>query len=107
MKYFILCCLIIGLPRLAASQDSINPYTTGQHNNIILQHTDVYYSPYLPPATTDNRGQLSCIASELRDPNGVRQEYNYDPMTHGNHLSSYVGPNALWMRLFTGGLKIE
>ncbi len=108
MKRIFLFIFLSCLPLAAVAQDSINPYTIHQTCNIVLQKTDVYYYPYSPPAPTDTREQLSCIAAELRDPNGVREGYSFQylPMTHGVLLNSTpVGPYAMWQRLFTAVRK--
>src|ERR1051325_11015997 len=106
----LLLCLCVLLPMKVAAQDSINPYNLGQHCNIILENTDAYYAPFDPPADTDTRDQLSCLARELRSYNGDLKDL-YLPRTHGTDLDKWaphgdtIGPYRLWMRLFTATRK--
>ncbi len=107
MRCFLAISFMVWLPSLTFAQDSINPYHIALPDTIILQNTDVYYKPFAPPVPTDTREQLSNIAYELRDPNGVNEYFKYDPMTNGSHLSTLYGDTALWMRLFQAARKSD
>ena len=114
MKHIILFCLIVSLPRIATSQDSINPYNTQLPDNILLQNTDVYYCPMAPPGPYDVRGYLSNVSDILRDPNGVGSFYrDYMPVLWNADSSKWdtlsnmapcgvpLGASQMWQRFFT------
>src|ERR1700722_14603523 len=114
MKHIILFCLIACLPRIAASQDSINPYNTQLSNTIELHNTDVYYRPMAPPALTDTSWVLSSQSAFLTDLDGIYTGWpGYEPRTHGVLLKYWhpydivpvlgdsLGIGAHWQRFFT------
>lgn len=108
MKYLIVFT-ILACSSLANAQQYINPMKLGQSGDIILQNTNVYYSPMAPPDSTDVRDSLSNLGSLLVDPNGIGTSWDYTPRTHGQNLQDYkpcdtcaaYGPYAIWQRLFT------
>jgi hypothetical protein len=113
MKHFILFCLIVCLPRIAASQSFVNPDTISQAGDIYLQNTDVYYAPFAAPDSTDSPVALSNQADVYLDPNGAGNWGVYMPQPHGTVLSSWapygtpLGPTAIWQRLFTAKRKAD
>ena len=112
MKKIFLFYFIALSPVLAVAQDSINPYSIHQACNIVLQNTDVYYNPFLPPAPTDIRAYLSNQSAILRDSDGLANIWDYQPFTHGTVLWNWhpcgptpLGATAVWQRLFTAKRK--
>src|SRR5665213_2819845 len=108
MKRIFLLSLVFLWPTALAFGQVVNPTVIYQDTDIALHLTDVYYHPFAPPAPTDTSWNLSCIASELRDPDGVLS-YTYAPRTHGIELSNWqpagdtapLGNTVVWTRLFT------
>ncbi len=98
---------------MALAQDTVNPYIIQQYNTIELHHTDVYYKPYLPPAASCTREQLSCQSVALLDSDGLNTIWpRYQPMVHAAGESidtplyewqpwgNILGQDASWQRFF-------
>lgn len=120
MKRIFLIYIIACWPGVAVCQlDSINPTVIQQPGNIYLQHTDVYYAPFAPPDSThDTRENLCNQSDQLRDSNGVGNQYRlYIPMVYDSAAFGFdtlwswaphgtpLGLYAVWQRLFQARTK--
>ncbi len=114
MKPIFLFCFTVA-STASAAQDSINPYVIQQHCNIILQNTDVYYNPFAPPGPLDTRLNLCNESDQLRDSDGIGNQWrDYLPMVYNTTAGADtfvllqnwapwgtpIGQFATWQRLF-------
>ena len=102
--------------RAAFAQDSINPYIIQQSGTIELHYTNVYYRPFAPPNDWDTRANLCNQSDQLRDSDGLGNQYrDYLPVLYDSiaHRLDTVGLNwephgiplgnnfqVSWQRLF-------
>ena len=117
MKRMLFLVLLTLCPLAVRAQSYVNPDTTQQQGDIILQNTDVYYKPMAPPGPMDTRENLCNQSDVYNDPNGVGSLYRdylpriYDPAT-GTFVPIYqwspacdfpyaLGGFAIWQRFFT------
>jgi hypothetical protein len=118
MKGIFLIFIVACCPRIAASQDTINPYNIQQPMTIILQNTDVYYNPFAPPSDSDTRANLCNESDQLRDSDALGNQYRlylpvvYNTVTHRlDTLMNWapcgtpLGQFATWQRLFQAKRK--
>jgi hypothetical protein len=126
MKHIILFCIIACCPRIAASQDTINPYNIQQPMTIILQNTDVYYKPFSPPGAMDTRANLCNESDQLRDSDAIgntwrlylpvvydtsvvygTSTHQFDTLMNWAPYGTPLGQFATWQRLFQAKRKAD